>query len=78
LNPEIRRLNRTVRKYWRILLRGEDRFKLYLQYEPQKEKIIDLYKSKDFEQLEIVLRDYDKAVRKNLKSNLGVFFDKDI
>ncbi len=78
LNPEIRRLNRTVRKYWRILLRGEDRFKLYLQYGPQKEKIIDLYKSKDFEQLEIVLRDYDKAVRKNLKSNLGVFFDKDI
>lgn len=78
LNPEIKHLNSTVKHYWRILLRGEDRFKLYLQYMPIKDEVKRLYEEGKFKELEVVLRDYDREARKNLKYKLGLCFDNDI
>lgn len=78
LNPQIRRLNNIVKNYWNILLRGEDRFKLFIEYEPLKDKIMKWHENGDYNKLEDVLQDYDKCVRNNLRYNLGLMFDTDI
>ena len=78
LDSRRKKLNKEVVKYWNIIKRGGDRFKLYIQYKPLKKQIMDLYGKGDFENLKIILSDYDKKVRINMRNNMGICFDYDI
>ncbi|RGD74664.1 LicD family protein [Anaerofustis stercorihominis] len=78
ISYEINKLNKKIKEYWNILFRSEDRFKLYIKYLPLKEKIIELYKLKDYNELELVLSEYDKKARDNMRKNLGLCFDNEI
>lgn len=78
LNPQIKTVNKKTKRYWDILLRSEDRFKLFLEYEPLKDEIIEAFKNEDYKYLEKAFLSYDKKVRKNLDNGLGLCFDTDI
>lgn len=78
LNPRLKKLNKKVRKYWNILLRSEDRIKLYLKYMPLKEKIMELHREKNYVELEKILTDYDKCARTHINRKLALVFDMDI
>lgn len=78
LTPEINKLNKRTRKYWNILLRSEDRIRLYEQYMPLKDEIIENFNQNKYDTVERMLQDYDKAVRDNMRKGLALSFDNDI
>lgn len=77
-SQELTKLNNKIRQYWNILLRGEDRIKLYFEYEPVKTEILQCNENGDFEKLEELLKNYDRKVRYYLNKGLGLCFDAEI
>ncbi len=79
MTDDIRAFNKMVRHNIAILHRAEDRFKLYLEYMPMKEEIMEAYKKEDVERLDILFEDYYAKAKHNLHyHNLGIYFDPDI
>ena len=67
-----------VQRCYDIMERTYDRFRLYQIYEPQKEKILELYHNKETKQLETILSEYIEAIDKHFQNGLGLCFDTDI
>jgi len=72
---EIKPYKKYVSKCWDLLYRTRDRFELYEKYMPQKQEIISLYNDNNFEELNIILDDYLKALELYAGKGLGIVFD---
>lgn len=70
--------NKLIDDAWLIVKRTGIRFAMQKRYMPLKNQIIELYESKKWEELEIILSDYDDMVIEYQKKNLGIAFDKEI
>lgn len=69
---------RAVDHYWELMVRTGDRFDLYDLYEPQKERIMKLYREGLYDELAALLEPYARRIEQNRKAGLGLCFDKDI
>lgn len=70
--------NIKAKKNWNIILRAEDRFNLFLEYQSKKSKIIKLYNENNLDEVWKLLEKYDTLARGYLSMNLGLCFDSDI
>ena len=77
-NTEVRPFLKTVNDAWRIVLRTGARVRLWEQYLPQKDAILELYEQGDWNQLEVILAEYNKTARRYHKLGYGMCFDEDI
>lgn len=65
-------------KTWEIVLRSGMRYKLWEEYEPQKEELMRLARQRDFSRLEKRLKKYLEQLSVFQKKKLGLCFDPDI
>ena len=63
---------------WHVMLKSIDRFKMYKQYEPVKNKILLYYKKGKIAKLEELLTDYIEAIERNDKRGMALIFDFEI
>ncbi len=63
---------------WNIMLRSADRLKMYKQYMPIKEQIIEYHRNGDYDALKETLSDYIAAVRANDRRAKALVFDSEI
>lgn len=75
---KVRAYSDKVNEYYNILARTDTRFKLWQQYEPQKEKIMALAQDGDIDGLKDVLSDYLEKLAEFASMDLGLCFDTDI
>ena len=72
---KIKPYKKYVSKCWDLLYRTRDRFELYEKYMPQKDEIIKLYNENNFDELNVILDDYLKALELYYGKGLGIVFD---
>lgn len=75
---KVRAYSDKVNEYYNILARTDTRFKLWQQYEPQKEKIMALVQDGNIDGLQDVLSDYLEKLAEFASMDLGLCFDMDI
>lgn len=63
---------------WNIFLRSRDRFRMYKQYAPIKEEILDSYDRQDFARLKDLLSDYIEIIKENDSRGMALSFDPEI
>ena len=75
---EFAELHGKVKRYHDILARTDMRFKLWQQYMPQKEHILELSRNKDYKELGQILTDYLDQMKIFGDKELGLCFDPEI
>lgn len=78
LQSKVGAYNKHINGYYAIVDRTEKRFRLYQQYMPMKQQLLDLEKAEDYQELNRLLEDYRSALYACYKKKLGLCFDKDI
>lgn len=75
---EARITNKPVNAAWKYVLRTGARFKMWEKYMPLKNKIIELYNSKNWDELRNILKDYNDVILEFNEQKMTVFFDREI
>lgn len=70
----IKRENKIIASYWDIVLRIDDRIKLWEHYEACKEDVVKAFKEKDYEALDQLLEILDQKVEEYAKKRMGFYF----
>lgn len=74
----MRRYQQRVNGYWDLLFRTDDRFKLWQEYAPQKDELMELAAAGEYAELTDRFKNYFALVEKNMKKGLALSFDPDI
>lgn len=71
-------LNKTIQRYWAIVCRIDDKFKMQDHFSSQKKQILDLYNCKKYDKVMGLLEEYDELVRYYQSYKLAFSFDEEI
>lgn len=78
LRGRMRFLRKKIHKHWDLLFYTRDRFDLWRQIMPQKERICQLYRAGDIQALREGLAPYLIALERNASKGLTLCFDKEL
>lgn len=63
---------------WNMAMQSFERIRLWKKYAPQKNAIISLYKTEQYEKLELVLDEYIQSLKQNISKGIAIIFDAEI
>lgn len=75
---ELKKHNKVIKNAWNAVRRTDARIHLWQQYSSQKDEIIKLYNEGNWDQLSVVLKDFDLENRRQAKNKMSVSFDQQI
>lgn len=78
INAKNQETQKSIVKYWHIMLRSEARVKLYEKYAPMKKDILLMHEQGKHEELFELLADYYEQIVFFAKWDMGLCFDKEI
>jgi len=70
--------NSKINAYYAIVDRTQRRYAMYEMYMPMKDKLVELHRAEQWEELNELLKPYRSALWACYKKKLGLCFDKDI
>lgn len=73
-SKKVKKANASISRYWKILLRADDRVKLYLHYMSLKPEILKAYETHNNDELKVLFSDLNDKVKEYADMRMGFYF----
>ena len=71
----IKRGNIKIASYWKVILRADDRMKMWRYYQDKQEEIIKAFEEKKYKLLDDYFEELDQKVVEYAKEHMGFYFE---